>query len=991
MPNIKEILSKKPVCVVAGAAGFIGSHLCEALLTQNVKVVGIDNLMTGKKENLASLFEKPDFSFYEWNLLNPLPQDFVKPDYVFHLAGVEEYINGVDVSLEILLVNSQGTKNLLDYALRGKAKFLLGSSFGIYQAAVSQTSLRYYAGLSVSDSQKYSHYEAKRFSEALVAEYFQKQDLDCRVCRLADVYGPKMPLVTGSEIGKFLEEVLKEEKITIPGDGLKILHPTFISDVIYGLLKAMFAEEAKGKIFTLVNAQEINLLALTNEIKKLRPKIKIVFGPEKEELKFPIRTPEIGKTMETLGWEAKETLDSGIERTLSWFEKTQKQDINKILGYSDIGILSERNEREIKRIKHLEGEQVNKLDEQRAGSTPLHSGVKQARKELINNEQKYFQSGDEELRNLKAKLPNGKKVLTGVAVVAATMILVIGGLAAKEAADAGAQRTGAVMKQGWQIAQNAGDLGEMVFGEKGGNIENALEVVSLDLGQLETEMAIWEAELKNQKNSTNGLLNWVMDKIPALKGKRLEAKEIRALREKVNLVSKILKTGPSVLGLNTRKTYLVLLQNNMELRPTGGFIGSYGLLTFENGKFVDFKVEDVYSADGQLKGRVNPPDEILHYLGQPNWFLRDSNFSPDFALSAQRAEWFLEKELSRKTDGVIAINLDFAKNLLEAMGPIYLGDYQETINSQNLFERAEYHAEIDFFPGSTQKRDFLSSLANAMTEKLFKSMKTLKPEEQLKVAKALEKSLKEKAILFYFNEPKTQQVFSGANLTGEVFNLPSEAMPLFVSEANLGANKANYFIRRLVDYDLTVEKDYAVTAKIKIDYENQSPNNAWPGGAYKNYLRFYAPAGTTLLRTEYDGKKATVSGVLTEFVLKAVKPEEFLVVKGEETDDKQKYTTFGVLMEVPAMGRKSIEMTLRLPETLGCGEAATTVSKKCEMDFVILKQSGIGTEPMSVTVNYPSFLTPVLSSTIQPEKQEQKLIYRTDTGQDRQIKIRFTR
>src|SRR5574340_1269627 len=134
---------------------------------------------------------------------------------------------------------------------------------------------------------------------------------------------------------------------------------------------------------------------------------------------------------------------------------------------------------------------------------------------------------------------------------------------------------------------------------------------------------------------------------------------------------------------------MVLFQTNMELRPTGGFIGSFGLLTFDNGRMSELNVSDVYSADGQLKGHIDPPAPIHDYLGEANWWFRDSNWDPDFPTSAKRAEWFLDKEIDQKVDGVFAIDLGLIKDALRLTGPIFLADYNMDVTSDNLYEKTQ--------------------------------------------------------------------------------------------------------------------------------------------------------------------------------------------------------------------------------------------------------------------------------------------------------------
>ena len=192
--------SHLPTALVAGAAGFIGSHLCDTLIHQNCKVYAIDNWSTGKKNNLKHLLKNDNFVFLEHDLNKPFKSPVPNVDYIFHLAGVEAYVNGLDISLDTLLVNSLGTRELLDIAKKQNAKFLMASTTDIFQGFLSSSDLAHYFGTDHKQQETYSHHEAKRFSEALTFEYVSEHHLDARIVRLGNVYGPRMDLRAGNDI-----------------------------------------------------------------------------------------------------------------------------------------------------------------------------------------------------------------------------------------------------------------------------------------------------------------------------------------------------------------------------------------------------------------------------------------------------------------------------------------------------------------------------------------------------------------------------------------------------------------------------------------------------------------------------------------------------------------------------------------------------------------------------------------------------------------------
>src|SRR3990167_488109 len=318
-----QVTSHLPTALVAGAAGFIGSHLCDALVSQNCLVYGIDNWTTGKKENIKHLLDHKQFVFIEHDLNQPLKPGLPQVDYVFHLAGVEEYLNGKDISLETLLVNSLGTKELLELSKKNQAKFLLASTVNVFSGFLAATSLDHYFGSKHVNEEAYSHHEAKRFSEALTAEYVNRHNLDARVVRIAHPYGPRMDFAAGTDMTKMFLALKKDQPLKLSGQGLTPLYPTFVSDIVYGLTKAMFSQSSSGHIYTLVNPQKTTSLNLAYQLKEAIPdkEVKIEFavddGPQEASLAL---TDDILKSQQDLGWSANVDLKQGIGKTLEWMK-----------------------------------------------------------------------------------------------------------------------------------------------------------------------------------------------------------------------------------------------------------------------------------------------------------------------------------------------------------------------------------------------------------------------------------------------------------------------------------------------------------------------------------------------------------------------------------------------------------------------------------------------------------------------------------------------
>lgn len=299
-----------------------------------------------------------------------------------------------------------------------------------------------------------------------------------------------------------------------------------------------------------------------------------------------------------------------------------------------------------------------------------------------------------------------------------------------------------------------------------------------------------------------------------------------------------------LVGAKDKAKYLILFQNNMELRPTGGFIGSFALLTLDHGKISEIVVNDVYSADGQLKGHVDPPEPIRVHLGEGGWYLRDANWDPDFPESAEKIEWFLNKEIDQTVDGVIAVDLFFVKKLLEVTGPIVLTDFGKTITADNFYTSIQSEVEENFFPGSIKKASFLTSLVKELTEKL----QDVPSNEYYPVFNGIYESLNERHVQIHLHDQNAQKAISNLGFAGEVS--PNTTYSLI--DANLGVNKANQFIKRNHNLNLEFSKK-VISHDLLVTYENTGTQALGNSSIYKSYTRLILPREANVIAVRlYD-------------------------------------------------------------------------------------------------------------------------------------------
>ena len=403
---------------------------------------------------------------------------------------------------------------------------------------------------------------------------------------------------------------------------------------------------------------------------------------------------------------------------------------------------------------------------------------------------------------------------------------------------------------------------------------------------------------------------------------------------------------PEILGTDgKRREYMVLFQNENELRATGGFIGSYGILSFEGGKMLNFEIQDVYEADGQLKGHVEPPEPIKNYLGEGGWYMRDANWQADFPMAAKDIQWFLEKETGRKVDGVIGIDLAVAKSVLGTVGEVYVPDFKEKVNKDNLYEQAEFYSETNSFAGSDQKASFLGGLG----KQLFESIKGLKGEGKLELATAMIDTLDKNLMLMNFNNLGAAGVVADLGWDGSIYQGKCPAASsgsgvcfadyLYLVESNLGVNKVNYFMYRNVDETVDISNQ-TVGRVVKISYENTSKSANWPGGDYKNYLRVYVPETANVAEVSVTTPTASQPG--GQAGTKTVFSGENLKINSVMGKKE-----IGFLVTVPKGQKRVVE--LRYVDQIDLSSAA-----KLSYINYVQKQPGFGDTGLVSLVSIPS-------------------------------------
>lgn len=313
--------------LVAGGAGFIGSHLCKSLLADNYKVICVDNLITGDKRNIEDFFGNPQFEFIEQDIIKPVQSSSLKIKslgYIFHLASPaspnkkskKSYIN---YPIETLLVNSVGTYNLLELGRRFESKFLFASSSEIYGDPTVSPQKETYFGNVNPNGIRSVYDEGKRFGEAMTFGFARKHNLDARIIRIFNTYGPMMQKDDGRVVSNFINQAIENKSITVYGRGTQTRSFCFVDDMVLGIKKAMFSNSTRSEVFNLGNAEEKTVLELAKLVKNITNSSSDIAFEDLPEDDPRTRRPDITKAKEILDWEPKIRIEEGLKKTIDYF------------------------------------------------------------------------------------------------------------------------------------------------------------------------------------------------------------------------------------------------------------------------------------------------------------------------------------------------------------------------------------------------------------------------------------------------------------------------------------------------------------------------------------------------------------------------------------------------------------------------------------------------------------------------------------------------
>ncbi len=959
--RLNKIKAQTPIAILVHGGNRIGYLTARTLIDQGCYVVIIDKFNSSTKKYLTELKKSELFDFFDFRGFSSLFKNLKRFDYLFYFLNQKltqrefdskEFLNETKI-LEESLINTK----------KNHGKFSLITSLPLNRELANRVN-----NMKMSAPSPYSNMELQKYCETLTAEFKDKNNLNARILRLGTIIGKGIEKVDNDIIHNLFKDATQKSQITINGEGLDIHTLIHEGDATYGILKLTFTDNTKGEVVSLANKNNYTTLSLAYKLLELDTEAQTIRFVESSDSPFIMQdlyvpAPYATKygcvqqvSLEEALVEQLQTYYDSINKTWEIGDTTKKKkpiENNVSIGKTKLGEFLHNMYSPIEKIfkkrkesKDIDWKNIFTIFLSSTGVLaftyfvlyPILGTIIGLL--LIGNITKDLTTSvldfDEQnsLKNIQRLEKNIDRVSTSLdnmywifyitnqgELYDNTSQLVLG---AQYAIQGSSEMVSAV----YPLSEYVRDFEPALdfqtslpsttreYREYLEKIENN----SYRLDEATYKISLATEIIKNLNTSV--FPSWMQDKVLDMKDliSQLEG-GTRTIKETVSFL-------PELLGSNERKRYLILFQNESEIRSTGGWLTSYGIIGIEGGQIRELFVDDIYNADGTLRvqgKRYTPPRSMAKALELTDWSFSLVNWYPDLLDTMSESEQFV-KDLGKgnSLDGIITIDISLIQKLLDRWGGIEVPGESELITSKNIYNKIfEMHQE--FTPGSTQKTTFLANLANEIVKKVL----SMDIPELISISDIFENSLDEKHLQATFKDRNAYNFFNSRSWANSIDSrYYSAPIPI---DWNWGGNKANLYLEKNYNLSLNIKDLESIDYTYSITIENSSKTETYPEGNYINYQRIYIPAEATILR------------------INGFENNEYTTYK------ESGYKVIGGWFNIPVKETKTLEIAYRINSSNdGSAFPIKIQDQNVFFDLNIFKQSGEKKHAYKLDITYPS-------------------------------------
>lgn len=673
----------------------------------------------------------------------------------------------------------------------------------------------------------------------------------------------------------FINQARTKSRIDVPGDGMDIIYPIFFDDLILGILEASFGTSS-DKIYYLFTKHGVTLLSLAHMIQKANPNVTVDFVDSIGQENLSITGD--GKYLLPENYPLEDKIKNLKIETFDLsknFSRNQKEDYssegfdkNKIIRTSFFFL-----------VFFISLPLISTILFSLFGNIFLNSAKLSLKAANFDNAQKSVNLA-EYFFSLSKKTSN---------------FLV------------------------WE----ANDFG--LFKSLNNSTSQEYKI-SLGLSGF-----FRGTELLSQ-NKTSQSIDYFKNFLIFLQNEKANNNDLNFINDDLfNFATATVDLWPKILGFDLAKKYLILFENNTKINPAGGAIEAYAVLNVNKGKVDDFVVNNVDNADSLLKGHVEPPFPLRRYSKIKNWYLRDSNFDPDFRNSASSAAFFLNLETGDKIDGVLAVNLNFVKSILKNNGSLYLSDENKILTASSIFQISKEQVN---------NKNFLVNIFGKLKND-FENKKI----SYLSLAKSLGDAIGQKDILFASSEKDIQDVFTVNGFSNALWDNRQDTPRIIndflgIDETNL--DKSNVSVKRKVAQEVNISEDGNITSKLTLEFPNLGSE------VYRNYLRLILPNGIAINSIKINGELENLVDAITDPAV--YEDKNFVQPAGLEIEKygQEGKSITGFSIDILEGQTQTVEVNYSL-----VSKPPFSSVNNFSYSLRFFKQPGIGNYPYDFSLSYP--------------------------------------